>query len=99
MSSIVPDAATTVVLVGTPSDPGGAPGQLAGDLANLMLGGGPDARLDKTLHDKLKVTLGAGSSYWRGQLAGSWSVAASFPTERTTEGLRATLDEIAKAAP
>lgn len=92
-----PGAATSVVLVGGPSDAGGAPGQLAGDLANLMLGGGPNARLDQTLHDRLQVTLGAGSSYWRGRLAGSWSVAASFPTERTLEGLRATLDEIAKA--
>jgi zinc protease len=97
----MPGATTSIVLVGTRSDPSGAPTQLAGDLANLMLGGGPDARLDKTLHDKLEVTLGAGSSYWRGRLAGSWSVAATFPTERTVEGLRATLDEIenAKRAP
>jgi predicted Zn-dependent peptidase len=92
-----PGAPTSVVLVGAQSDPGGAPGQLAADLANLMLGGGPGAQLDRTLHDTLKVTLGAGSSHWRGRLGGSWSVAASFPTERTIEGLRATLGEIAKA--
>lgn len=90
----MPGATTSVVLIGTRSDRSGEPAQLAGDLANLMLGGGPNARLDKRLHDKLEVTLGAGSSFWRGRLAGSWSVAASFPTERTAEGLRATLDEI-----
>ena len=89
----LPGATTSVVIVGRRSDPAGEH-QLPGDVANLLLGGGPDARLDKVLHEQLKVTLGAGSSYWRGRLAGSWSVAASFPTERTVEGLRATLAEI-----
>jgi zinc protease len=93
----MPGAATTVVLIGGPSDPGGAPRQLAGDLANIVLGGGPESHLDNTLHARLGITLGAGSSYWRGRLAGSWSVAASFPTEHAIEGIRATLDEIAKA--
>lgn len=91
----LPGATTSVVLVGTRSDPAG-PQQIAGDIANLLLGG-PDARLDQVLHDKLRVTLGAGSSYWRGLLAGSWSVAASFPTDRTIEGLRATVAEIKHA--
>lgn len=91
-----PGATTSVVLVGTRSDRAGKD-QLAGDVANVMFGGSPDSQLDRALHDRLHVTVGAGSSYWRGRLAGSWSVAASFPTERTVEGLRATLAEIKRA--
>lgn len=91
-----PGATKSVVLVGRRSERAGEQ-QLAGDVANLLLGGGPDSRLDLVLHDKLRVTLGAGSSYWRGRLAGSWSIAASFPVDRTAEGLRATLDEIKRA--
>lgn len=92
----MPGADHAVVIVGRrdATDPAD---RLAADVANTILGGGPGARLDHTLHDQLAVTFGAGSSFWHGQLAGSWTVASTFPTARAGEALRATLAEIEKA--
>ncbi|NVB85734.1 MAG: insulinase family protein, partial [Kofleriaceae bacterium] len=73
-----------------------APDRLAADVANAVLGG-IGSRLDRKLHDELAVTLGAGSSFWRGEWAGTWAVATTFRTERAAEGLRATLEVIESA--
>lgn len=92
-----PGAEQAVVLVGGPGQTTGAPDRLAADLANAVLGGGAGSRLDRKLHDELGVTLGAGSSFWRGEWAGTWAVATTFRNERAAEGLRATLDVIESA--
>ncbi|NVB84913.1 MAG: insulinase family protein, partial [Kofleriaceae bacterium] len=92
-----PGAEQAVVLVGGLGPATAAPDRLAADVANAVLGGGIGSRLDRRLHDELAVTLGAGSSFWRGEWAGTWAVATTFRTERAAEGLRATLDVIESA--
>ena len=93
----IPGAKETVALVGVQGQKAGEATQVAADVENTLVGGGPGSRLDKKLEDELKITTGAGASFWRGQYAGSWSVAATFPTARTGEGLQAVLGEIANA--
>lgn len=93
----MPGATQTVVLVGGQSEKAGEPTQIAADVENVIVGGGPGSRLDKKLEQELAITTGAGSSFWRGHYAGSWSVAATFPTKRTAEGLKAVLAEIKTA--
>jgi zinc protease len=92
-----PGAEQTVVIIGTRASRAGEPDQLAADVANAITGGGPGARLDRKLHDELAATFGAGSSFWRGQWAGSWAIATTFQTARTIEGVRATLAVIETA--
>jgi zinc protease len=87
----VPGARQSVVLIGTRAAAAGDPQQLAGELANAIVGGGIGARLDRRLHDELGLTLGASASFWRGRWAGSWALATTFATERTLEGIRTAL--------
>jgi zinc protease len=93
----VPGAKEVVVLVGNQATKAGDAKQPAADIENTLFGGGPGSRLDKKLQDEMAITTGAGASFWRGYWAGSWSVAATFPTGRASEGLRAVLAEIEKA--
>ena len=93
----VPGAKEAVVLVGNQAQKAGEANQVAADVENTLFGGGPGSRLDRKLEDEMAITTGAGASFWRGYWAGSWSVAATFPTARASEGLRAVLEEIEKA--
>jgi zinc protease len=93
----VPGAKEAVVLVGNQAQKAGEANQVAADVENTLFGGGPGSRLDKKLQDEMAITTGAGASFWRGYWAGSWSVAATFPTARASEGLKAVLGEIEKA--
>lgn len=93
----IPGATQAVVLIGAQAAKAGEPTQVAADVENVVLGGGPGSRLDAQLEQKLAITTGAGSSFWHGHYAGSWSVAATFPTKRAGEGLRAVLAEIERA--
>jgi zinc protease len=93
----VPGAEQTVAIIGKRTPAAGRPDQVAADVANAIVGGGPGARLDRKLHDELAVTLGAGSSSWRGRWAGTWAVATTFLTDRTGDGLRAALAVIEHA--
>ena len=93
----MPGATQSVVLVGAQAAKAGESTQIAADVENMVLGGGPGSRLDAQLEQKMAITTGAGSSFWRGHYAGSWSVAATFPTQRTGEGLKAVIAEIEKA--
>jgi zinc protease len=83
-----PGAPNAVVLIGRRAETGT---DLSADVANLVLGGTATARLDRKLRGELGITLGAGSSFWRGQLGGTWAVAMTMPARSTAEGIRATL--------
>jgi zinc protease len=93
----VPDARETNVIVGRRAGAIGDPRTLAGEVANAIVGGGVDGRLDRELHVKLALTFGASSSFWRGVAGGSWAAAATFDTPNTVTGLRAMLAVLASA--
>jgi zinc protease len=84
----LPGARQSVVLIGKRGPAAGASGQLVDDVANAILGGGVGARLDRELHGKRGLTVGASSSYWRGRWAGSWTAAMTFATDNTLGGIR-----------
>jgi zinc protease len=94
----IPDAAQSIVLIGTRATAAGDPQQLAADVASAILGGGIGARLDRKLHEELALTIGASASFWRGRWAGSWAAATTFATDKTLPGVRAALDIIAGAS-
>lgn len=94
----VPGATEANVIVGRRAAGAGDPHQLAADIANSIVGGGTQGRLDRELHGKRQLTFGASSSFWRGELGGSWAAASTFGTERAPEGIR-TLVALLAAAP
>ncbi len=87
----VPGARETNVIVGRRASAVGDPQLLASEVANAILGGGVDGRLDRELHGKLALTFGASSSFWRGAAGGSWAAAATFDVANTAAGIRALL--------
>ncbi len=87
----VPGATEANVIIGRRAGAAHTAPTLAGDIANTILGGGTDGRLDRELHGRLALTFGASASFWRGELGGSWAAAATFSTDRADEGIRATL--------
>ena len=93
----VPGARETNVIVGRRAGALDDPQQLAGEVANAIVGGGLDGRLDRELHTKLALTFGASSSFWRGVAAGSWAAAATFETMNTAAGIDALLGVLATA--
>jgi zinc protease len=91
----VPGATDAVVIVG--SRAGGAPGTLAQDLANALLGGGTDGVLERVLHGERAYTYGASSSFWRGLLGGSWAATATFRNDVAGDALRTMLSLVETA--
>jgi zinc protease len=94
----VPGAEETVVIIGKRTAGAGTGDSLPADLASTIVGGSPDAYLDRRLHGELALTFGASASFWRGRWSGSWTVATTFGTAATLDGIRATLDVIARVA-
>jgi zinc protease len=88
----VPGAPETAVLVGRRTPGAGDPPPLAHALANAVLGGTPDSRLEHRLRDELAVTFGIGSSAWRGEWAGTWGIATSVRAPSTAAAIRAVLE-------
>jgi len=79
------------VIVGGRAPGAGDGEQLAAAVANLIVGGGEDGRIDRELHGKLGWTVGASASFWRGTAGGSWGVAATFGVATAGKGIRALL--------
>jgi len=90
----VPGAEQSVVLIGRRGAAAADPHRLAGDVANAILGGGVGSRLDRELHDKLGIALAASTSFWRGHLAGTWSMTATVRTDATAQAIRTALSII-----
>jgi zinc protease len=87
----VPGATEANVIIGRPAGAARDTASLAGDIANTILGGGVDGRLDRVLHGRLAVAFGASASFWRGDIGGSWAAAATFATDRAHDGIQAML--------
>lgn len=87
----VPGAKEANVIIGRRAQAARDAKSLAGDVANAILGGGVDGRLDRELHGRLALTFGASASFWRGEAGGSWAAAATFATDRAGAGIRAML--------
>lgn len=79
------------VIVGGRAPGVGEGDQLPAAIANLILGGGEEGRIDRELHGTLGLTIGASASFWRGTAGGSWGVAATFGVANTGKGIRALL--------
>lgn len=90
-----PGATEVVVIVGGRA--AAAPGPIAADLANALLGGGTDGTLDRVLHGEKAYTYGVSSSFWRGAQTGSWAVTATFRNEVAADALRTTLSLVEAA--
>lgn len=98
----MPGAPDAVVIVGrrvegTASDAD----RIVREIANTILGGGVEGRLERRLHGELAITFGASSSFWRGEWAHTWTAAATFRTDAAATGLRETLAlvDAARTAP
>ncbi len=93
----MPGATESVVILGRRTAAANSRDQLAADLASSIVGGSPEAHLDRRLHRDLALTIGASASFWRGRSAGAWSAATTFRTNATLDGVRAALDVISRA--
>ncbi|MDB4956313.1 MAG: peptidase domain protein [Myxococcales bacterium] len=84
----LPGAAKTAILIGRRAE---TTADLTAEVANMVLGGTATARLDRKLRGELAITVGAGSSFWRGRLGGTWAAAATTPVAATADGIHAIL--------
>lgn len=97
-----PGAPDAVVIVGRRVDGSASEAdRIVREVANTILGGGVQGRLERRLHGELAITFGASSSFWRGEWAHTWTAAATFRTDAAGTGIRETiaLVEAARAAP
>jgi zinc protease len=86
-----PEAPQSVVVLGRLGMTSKDPRYFPSEVINTAIGGSFAARLNTRLREELGYTYGMFSSYWRGRLAGTWSITSSIRTDVTVDGIREAL--------
>ncbi len=92
-----PDAPQSVVLIGRRSMAAGDGRYFTSEIINTAVGGSFASRLNQKLREELGYTYGITSSFWRGRLGGTWTVASSIRSDVTVAGIEEALKIISDA--